>query len=228
MPGTRAEKRTERKVARWFLIAALAGLGFLVAYLFLPFEYAPPGSRATGMLYQLYTPIIGVLCGSDRYSPSASGRSHTRKDLLPHEIAVQERHIGWLRRGRSADHRRDPAPTPAPAASIGRRSMIKGCGRGSAAGFRYRTGGLRAGRSRRNPWKGGDAPRSGSRRGPPTTVSRCSFATTPSSHPGAAGRPGAAGIHGDRLPVQAILVGAAGARCAARIRQPGDADPIAP
>ncbi|MGH3534669.1 MAG: menaquinol-cytochrome C reductase, partial [Pseudonocardiaceae bacterium] len=44
VPGTRAEKRTERKVALWFLIAALAGLGFLAAYLFLPFEYAPPGS----------------------------------------------------------------------------------------------------------------------------------------------------------------------------------------
>src|SRR5262245_45801848 len=62
VPGTRAERRTERKVAQWFFLAALAGIGFLVAYLFWPFEYAPPGSPGgRHLLYQFYTPIIGVL-----------------------------------------------------------------------------------------------------------------------------------------------------------------------
>ncbi len=43
IPGTRAEKRAERAVALWFLISAVCGLAFLVAFLFWPHEYR--GSR---------------------------------------------------------------------------------------------------------------------------------------------------------------------------------------
>src|SRR3712207_8053469 len=42
--GTRAEKRAARSVALWFLIAALSGVAFLLAFLFWPFEYVPPGA----------------------------------------------------------------------------------------------------------------------------------------------------------------------------------------
>ncbi|MBV8992952.1 MAG: menaquinol-cytochrome C reductase, partial [Pseudonocardiales bacterium] len=89
VPGTRAEKRTERAVARWFFIAALAGLGFLAAYLFWPFQYAPPSSPGhRHLLYQLYTPIIGVLLGLAVFAVGA-GTISFAKNLLPHEMAVQ-------------------------------------------------------------------------------------------------------------------------------------------
>ena len=89
VPGTRAEKRTERAVARWFFIAALAGLGFLAAYLFWPYHYAPPGSPGNRhLLYQLYTPIIGVLLGLAVFAVGAGTISYAR-NLLPHETAVQ-------------------------------------------------------------------------------------------------------------------------------------------
>ncbi|MBV8543016.1 MAG: menaquinol-cytochrome C reductase, partial [Pseudonocardiales bacterium] len=94
VPGTRAEKRAERKVALWFIIAALAGLGFLAAYLFWPYEYAPPGSSGSQhLLYQLYTPIIGVLLGMSVFAVGGGTIAYA-KLLLPHEAAVQERHIG--------------------------------------------------------------------------------------------------------------------------------------
>src|SRR5262249_47864062 len=94
VPGTRAEKRTERKIARWFIIAALAGLAFLAVYLFWPFAYAPPGTPGNRhVLYQLYTPIVGVLFGLAVFSVGAGTIAYS-KHLLPHETAVQERHIG--------------------------------------------------------------------------------------------------------------------------------------
>jgi ubiquinol-cytochrome c reductase iron-sulfur subunit len=155
VPGTRAEKRTERKVARWFIIAALAGLGFLAAYLFWPYEYAPVGSPGDRhLLYQLYTPIIGVLFGLSVFAVGGGTIAYA-KDLLPHETAVQERHIGG-----SAEV--DRVTTSAILADsgvssgIGRRSLIKraaGLGAGVlGAGLGvFALGGLI-----RNPWKGGD------------------------------------------------------------------------
>jgi ubiquinol-cytochrome c reductase iron-sulfur subunit len=154
VPGTRAEKRTERKVARWFIIAALAGLGFLAAYLFWPFEYVPPGSPGRGhLLYQLYTPIIGVLLGLSVFAIGAGTIAYA-KDLLPHETAVQERHIGG---SAEVDRTTITAILADSAASshIGRRSAIKraaGLGAGVlGAGLGvFALGGLVS-----NPWKGG-------------------------------------------------------------------------
>ena len=48
IPGTRAEKRAERAVAMWFLISALCGLAFLLAFLFWPHEYRAPGDPGYG------------------------------------------------------------------------------------------------------------------------------------------------------------------------------------
>ena len=42
IPGTRAEKRAERGVAAWFVISALSGLAFLVAFVAWPSQYVPP------------------------------------------------------------------------------------------------------------------------------------------------------------------------------------------
>ena len=71
-----------------------------------------------------------------------------------------------------------------------------------------------------------DPPRSGSRPGPRTNGGRYSFAMTPNDAPWR-GRGPRGRADGHRFPYS-VLVGAAGARCAARIRQPGDAHPVAP
>ncbi|MGH3718407.1 MAG: cytochrome bc1 complex Rieske iron-sulfur subunit [Pseudonocardiaceae bacterium] len=154
VPGTRAEKRTERKVARWFIIAALAGLAFLAAYLFLPFEYAPPGSPDSGhLLYQLYTPIIGVLLGLSVFAVGGGTIAYA-KLLLPHETAVQERHIG----GSSEVDRVTTSAILADSGAssgLGRRSLIKRSAGFGAAVLGAGLGVFALGGLIRNPWKGG-------------------------------------------------------------------------
>ncbi|MGH3847911.1 MAG: menaquinol-cytochrome C reductase, partial [Pseudonocardiaceae bacterium] len=155
VPGTRAEKRTERKVALWFLIAALAGLGFLAAYLFLPFEYAPPGSPGNRhLLYQLYTPIIGVLFGLTVFAIGAGTITYA-KDLLPHETAVQKRHIGG---SAEVDRLTTTAILADSAATshIARRSMIKRAAALGGGVFGIGLGVFALGGLVRDPWKGGD------------------------------------------------------------------------
>ncbi len=155
MPGTRAEKRTERKVARWFIIAALAGLGFLAAYLFWPYEYVPPGSPGGGhQLYQLYTPIIGVLFGLSVFAIGGGTIAYT-KLLLPHETAVQERHIGG---STEVDRVTTSAILADTRASSGfeRRSLIKRAAGFGGAVFGAGLGVFALGGLIRNPWKGGD------------------------------------------------------------------------
>ncbi|MGH3973080.1 MAG: cytochrome bc1 complex Rieske iron-sulfur subunit [Pseudonocardiaceae bacterium] len=155
VPGTRAEKRAQRKVAWWFTIAALAGLGFLAAYLFWPWEYAPPGSpNSQHLLYQFYTPIIGILLGVSVYAVGAGTIAYSKR-LLPHETAVQDRHMGG-----SAE--RDRVTTTAilvdtgTRSTIGRRSLIKRTAGAGAGVLGIGVGVLTLGGLVRNPWQGGD------------------------------------------------------------------------
>ena len=62
LAGTRAEKRAERSVALWFVISALTGLAFVVAFLFWPYEYRSPSDHGH-LLYSLYTPVVGLMFG---------------------------------------------------------------------------------------------------------------------------------------------------------------------
>jgi quinol---cytochrome c reductase iron-sulfur subunit len=155
VPGTRAEKRTERKIARWFIIAALAGLAFLAAYLFWPFQYAPPGSPGgRHLLYQLYTPIIGVFLGLAVFAVGAGTIAYA-KLLLPHEMAVQERHVG----GSSEVDRATIGAILADSGTrsgIARRSLIKRTAGLGAAVLGAGLGVFALGGVVRNPWKGGD------------------------------------------------------------------------
>jgi quinol---cytochrome c reductase iron-sulfur subunit len=155
IPGTRAEKRTERKVTRWFIIAALAGLGFLAAYLVWPYEYAPPGSPGSRhLLYVLYTPIIGVLLGLAVFA-IGGGTIAYAKQLLPHETAVQERHIG----GSPAVDRVTIGAILADSGArsgVGRRSAIKRAAGLGALIMSAGLGVLALGGLVRNPWRGGD------------------------------------------------------------------------
>jgi ubiquinol-cytochrome c reductase iron-sulfur subunit len=155
VPGTRAEKRTERKVARWFIIAALAGAGFVAAYLFWPFEYAPPSSPGhRHLLYQLYTPIIGVLFGLAVYAVGAGTISYAR-NLLPHEMAVQDRHMGGSAEVDRATIGAILADSGA-SSGIARRSLIRRAAGLGAAVLGAGLGILALGGLVRNPWKGGD------------------------------------------------------------------------
>src|ERR1700710_2176734 len=60
IPGTKAEKRAERAVASMFLLAALAGVGFIVAFIALPYKWTGP---STGQNFSFYTPVLGALLG---------------------------------------------------------------------------------------------------------------------------------------------------------------------
>ncbi|HEY7008275.1 MAG TPA: hypothetical protein VH395_05015, partial [Jatrophihabitantaceae bacterium] len=54
--GTKAEKRAERAVAACFGIAALAGVGFIVCFVALPWRWHMPGTPQT---FRFYTPALG-------------------------------------------------------------------------------------------------------------------------------------------------------------------------
>jgi ubiquinol-cytochrome c reductase iron-sulfur subunit len=155
VPGTRAEKRTERKVARWFIIAALAGLAFLAAYLFWPFEYAPPSSSGSRhLIYALYTPIIGLMLGLSVFA-IGGGTIAYAKLLLPHETAVQERHLG----GSAAVDRVTTSEILVDSGArsgIARRSLIKRAAGLGAGVLGAGVGVIALGGLVRNPWKGGD------------------------------------------------------------------------
>lgn len=87
VPGTRAERRVERTIALLFVLAGLASVGFIVAYL-QPFEYDSINSEGWW-----YTPLLGLTLG---IALTAVGFAIIMwaKKLLPEEVAVQDRHDG--------------------------------------------------------------------------------------------------------------------------------------
>lgn len=91
--GTRAEKRAERGIALWFLLAAVAGLAFVVLLCWPNvWRYRAPGSAGT-FWYDLYTPALGVTLGLAILGLGVGILLYTRR-FIPHELAVQERHDG--------------------------------------------------------------------------------------------------------------------------------------
>ncbi|HYZ09376.1 MAG TPA: ubiquinol-cytochrome c reductase iron-sulfur subunit [Pseudonocardiaceae bacterium] len=155
VPGTRAEKRTERQVAAWFAIAGLCGLAFLGFFLFWPWEYAPPGAAGEQhILYQLYTPLVGFFSGMSILAIGIGAISYA-KHLLPHETAVQQRHDG---RSSEVDRQTLTAilSDTGERSHIGRRSLIKRTAGFGAGAFGLGLGAYTLGGLLRNPWKGGD------------------------------------------------------------------------
>jgi ubiquinol-cytochrome c reductase iron-sulfur subunit len=93
-PGedTRAEKRSERQVAFWFMFSGVAGLALLLIFLFWPWEYKPlgaPGER----IYSLATPLYGLTFGASIMAIAIGAILFTKK-FIPDEIAIQDRHDG--------------------------------------------------------------------------------------------------------------------------------------
>lgn len=92
IPGTKAEKRAERTVAYWLLLAGISGLALLLVFLFWPWEYKPFGSEGE-FLYSLATPLYGLTFGLSVLAIGI-GAVLFQKKFIPEEISIQERHDG--------------------------------------------------------------------------------------------------------------------------------------
>ncbi|HEY7050203.1 MAG TPA: ubiquinol-cytochrome c reductase iron-sulfur subunit [Jatrophihabitantaceae bacterium] len=88
VPGTKAEKRAERTVAACFVISALAGVGFIVAFIAAPYHYKTPSHSQN---FRFYTPMLGGLLGI-MLAALGIGAILWSKWLMPEEEFVQERH----------------------------------------------------------------------------------------------------------------------------------------
>lgn len=88
--GTRAERRAERRVALWFLLAGIFGLAFIGVFLFWPHQYQAPNTSGY-FIYSLYTPLIGLFLGLTIVCLAVGAINYTKK-FLPEELAVQQRH----------------------------------------------------------------------------------------------------------------------------------------
>lgn len=88
IPGSKAEKRAERAVAATFLLAALAGIAFIVAFIAVPYKYKLPGEAQT---FRYYTPLLGGLLGLMLVLMGV-GAVLWAKWLMPEEEVVEDRH----------------------------------------------------------------------------------------------------------------------------------------
>ena len=86
--GTKAEKRAERGVAAMFTLSALAGVGFIVAFIALPYKWHLPG---TPQNFRFYTPALGILLALMLFG-MAFGLVLWAKWLMPEEEIIQDRH----------------------------------------------------------------------------------------------------------------------------------------
>lgn len=92
VPGTKAEKRSERLVAYWLLFGGLSGLALLVVFLFWPWEYK--GGETEGHIwYDLATPLYGLTFGLSILSIGIGAVLYQKK-FIPEEISIQDRHDG--------------------------------------------------------------------------------------------------------------------------------------
>jgi quinol---cytochrome c reductase iron-sulfur subunit len=92
VPGTRAEKRAERRVAAWLLLGGFSGLALLLIFLFWPWEWKPQGAPGN-LLYTLATPLYGLTFGLSILAIGI-GAVLFQKKFIPEEIAIQDRHDG--------------------------------------------------------------------------------------------------------------------------------------
>ncbi len=151
--GTRAEKRAERSVALWFVIATLASLAWLGCYLFWPWEYVAPGQDGY-LLYALYTPLVGGFFGLAVLAIGIAVIAYVKK-FFPDEVSVQQRHDG----GSDELARKTVIAQLAAAGKdtgIARRSLIIRTAGAGAGLLGLGLGVAAVAPLVRNPWKGGD------------------------------------------------------------------------
>jgi len=88
VPGTRRERRIERMIALFFLFTGLASVAFVVVYIWWPWQY-----KSGFHPDKLYTPLLGLTLAAALAGIGFAIITWAKK-LLPHEIAVQDRHDG--------------------------------------------------------------------------------------------------------------------------------------
>lgn len=93
IPGSPADRRASRHVARWFLLSALFGLLAALAFVFWPQTYRSAYTGGSQVLYALYTPILGVTLGGCILFFGIAVIELAKK-IAPHELAIQQRHDG--------------------------------------------------------------------------------------------------------------------------------------
>ncbi|QGK69413.1 Rieske 2Fe-2S domain-containing protein [Allosaccharopolyspora coralli] len=150
--GTRAEKRAERSIAMWFVIAGLSTVAFIAVFLFWPYRYVDPLSDPQGnLIYSLYTPLVGFFFGLSILAVGIAVVLYTKK-FIPHEVAVQQRHDGH---GSSEVDRQTTTALLADAgdrSGIARRSLIKRTAGFGVGAFGLGAGLLAIGGFVRDPW----------------------------------------------------------------------------
>jgi ubiquinol-cytochrome c reductase iron-sulfur subunit len=85
-PNSKAEKRVVRNIAFLFMLSGLAGLAFLVAYIWWPWHF-----KLGDTINDYYTPVLGITLAISLFSLGLAILSWAKK-LLPHEVSIQQRH----------------------------------------------------------------------------------------------------------------------------------------
>jgi ubiquinol-cytochrome c reductase iron-sulfur subunit len=87
-PNSKAEKRVVRNIALLFMISGLAGLAFLIAYIWWPWRFELGNS-----INDYYTPVLGITLAISLFALGFAILAWA-KELLPHEVLIQARHDG--------------------------------------------------------------------------------------------------------------------------------------
>lgn len=149
--GTRAEKRAERAVALWFVLAALSGLAFVVLIAWPHwFEYKAPG-EAGYTKYTLYTPLLGVTLGVAVLAIGIGAVLYTKK-FIPAEVSVQERGDGGSKEVDKATILAQLADS-GNRSTIARRSLIKRSAGAGAGVLGLAVAALPVASFIKDPWK---------------------------------------------------------------------------
>ncbi|ETD34735.1 ubiquinol-cytochrome c reductase iron-sulfur subunit [Williamsia sp. D3] len=155
-PGSKAEKRAERSVAFWFLLAGLSAVACFVIFIFNHWEFVMPGGDHYWQ-YIFNTPLLGVTFGLSILSIGVGAIQFTKK-FIPEEISVQDRHDG----GSTEVDKKTAAAmlgNTMTSSTIGRRKMIIGAGLFGLGTFAVTGLVALVGGIIKNPWaEGKDSP----------------------------------------------------------------------
>lgn len=92
IPGSPADKNAERSVAKWFLLAGLFAVIFVLIFILWPDRYETAYSDRQ-WVFALFNPLIGLTLGLCILC-FGFGVVATSRKIIPHEVAIQQRHDG--------------------------------------------------------------------------------------------------------------------------------------